>query len=144
MFKSYYPEFPFYKIMLISESQLTTVDNSGIKVVKCVKFLKGRGSKVNKVGSLGGVATVSVRDIDFSLKLDKKKTYKKIYEGLIVSVVQWIRRKVGIFIKSSLNQILLLDGIDKFLGNSIKGPIALEIKKYKNYTKNFFMINMFY
>ena len=74
--------------MLISESQLTTLDTSGIKVVKCVKFVKGKGSKIDKQGVLGGFAIVSVCKIDFSVKQEKKSTFKKIYMGFIATVVQ--------------------------------------------------------
>ena len=137
MFKSYHPEIfliinekLYINIMLGLESLVSTVDNSGLNKVKCLKFL--RGKKNNKHGHIGTMIITSVYSYK---KKSKIKKDRKIFLGVLVTAKQWFRRKIGFYIKSNKNQILLLENEEKFIGTAIKGPLPLELRKFKKMNK---------
>lgn len=118
--------------MLFLESKVKVADNSGIRSVKCLKFLDGFSN--NSKGSLGNIAVVSISDY----KGFKKKSSRKVFLSVIVSLKKWVRRKTGFFIRANENRVVLLDNKDKMLGKAIKGPIALELRN-KNISKILFL-----
>jgi len=66
--------------MLSLESVLKVADNSGIKSVKCLKFLDGFSQ--NKKGTLGNIVVVSL----FNYKGFSNKSSRKVYMGIIVTI----------------------------------------------------------
>jgi large subunit ribosomal protein L14 len=111
--------------MLFLESKVKVADNSGIRSVKCLKFLNGYSN--NSKGTLGNIAVVSISDY----KGFKKKSSRKVFLGVIVSLKKWVRRKTGFFVRASQNRIVLLDNKEKMLGKAVKGPVALELREQK-------------
>lgn len=109
--------------MLSLETIVKVADNSGIRTVKCLKFLDGYSN--NSKGSLGNLAVVSLSDY----RGYKKKSSRKVFLGIIVTVKKWIKRKTGIYIRSNQNRIVLLDNVEKMLGKAIKGPVSLDARK---------------
>lgn len=123
--------------MISIESVLKVADNSGIRSVKCLKFLDGFSK--NTKGSLGNLAVVCVSDY----RGYKQKSTRKVFLGIIVAIKQWVRRKTGFYVRSGENRIILLDNRDKLLGKAIKGPVAIELKKQK-ITKMLFLAKIIY
>jgi large subunit ribosomal protein L14 len=106
--------------MLQKESKLNPYDNSGVRLVKCIRVL----GKSKIFGYVGDLLSVVIREF----KLKKKLIKKKIYYGLIISMKVPLYRKDGIIIRSSLNRIVLLSSDNlQFLGTRIYGPIYKEI-----------------
>ena len=111
--------------MLSVESVVKVADNSGIRTVKCLKFLDGFLN--NSKGSLGNVAVVSL----FDYRGYEKKSSRKIFLGIIVTLKEWTRRNTGVYVRANQNRIVLLDTMDKMLGKAIKGPVGIEVRKQK-------------
>jgi len=123
--------------MLFLESKVKVADNSGIRTVKCLKFLNGYSN--NSKGTLGNIAVVSIADY----KGYKKKSSRKVFLGIIVSLKKWVRRKTGFFVRAGENRIVLLDNKDKMLGKAVKGPVALELRE-KNISKILFLAKVIF
>jgi large subunit ribosomal protein L14 len=64
--------------MIQTESVLRVCDNSGARLVKCIRCLGGSNRRWSR---LGGEIRVSIKDLDFKKKLLRKS----IYSGLIVA-----------------------------------------------------------
>jgi large subunit ribosomal protein L14 len=106
--------------MLQKESKLNPCDNSGVRLVKCIRVL----GKSKRFGYVGDLLSVIIREF----KLKKKLLKKKIYYGLIISMKVPLYRKDGIIIKSDVNRLVLLSSETlQFLGTRIYGPIYKEI-----------------
>lgn len=100
--------------------KLKPVDNTGAKVVKCVRII----SKTKKFGVVGDLLGVVVK----SFRMRKKLVKKTIYYGLVLSMRSSLYRLDGIRIKSNQNRIVLLSDKGQFLGTRIYGPIYKEVR----------------
>jgi len=107
--------------MIKIESKLKVADNSGAKIVKCIKVYYSNNKNIGYVGSL---ILVSI----LKRKHQKKIKKKMIYYGLIISSNAYIKRVDGIFVKFTENRVLIFSKNNKFLGTRIYGPISKEIK----------------
>ena len=107
--------------MIFTGTKLVCSDNSGAKVVQCIKVLN---TAPKNYARLGNIILVVVQ----KLKNKKKVSKKKMYFGLLISVKSKTRRFDGSFLKNDTNRILLLTDIYKFLGTRIYGPICKEIR----------------
>jgi len=115
--------------MIFSGTKLKVADNSGAKLVKCIKVL---GLGLKKSGFIGDLLLVTIK------KVGKKRIKKKIiYHGLLVMVKQQVIRKDGSIVKFAQNRVLLFsidETKNKFLGTRLYGGIMKELKFqiYKN------------
>lgn len=107
--------------MITVETKLKSADNSGAKILKCIKILDNFKKRTAKTGE---VILVSVK------KLDRKKKIKKksIYLALLISTKWRTRRYDGSFFSSKNNRVLLLSETYKFLGTRVYGFITKEIR----------------
>lgn len=105
--------------MLFVGCKFTPVDNSGIKLVKCIKII----SKTKKFGLVGDLLGVVIKRFRQSKKLLKKT----VYYGLVLSSKAPVLRKDGIRIVSE-NRIVLLSTKFKPLSSRIIGPIYKEVR----------------
>jgi large subunit ribosomal protein L14 len=107
--------------MIYSESKLAVADNSGAKLVKCVRILSCKNYDIGSVGSFLLARVVK--------KKHSKKIKKKVlYYGLITMIKQRIRRYDGTVIKFTDNRVLLFSNAYKFLGSRVYGPLMKEIR----------------
>ena len=113
--------------MIYPESKLTVGDNSGAKVVKCIKVLKSSRTRGGKPLS---IAVVSVRKV----KKSKKLTKGTICKGILIRLRKNIQRDTGNSIKFSSNSLILIDSKNLPLGSRIFGPIFKEIR-FNDYPK---------
>lgn len=114
--------------MIVKESLVQCIDNTGAKFVKCIKVL-GNYS----FGFPGCVLVVTIKHAVPRKTIKKKKFPKKgeIYKVLLVRTKYGLFRKVGQYIVAKDNAIVLLRKESRFmpLGNRIKGPVLREIRR---------------
>lgn len=113
--------------MIQMQSKLDVADNSGAKVVKCVKVLGG--SKRMSAG-LGDIIVVAVQQALPGGKI-KKGDVKK---AVIVRTSYPIRREDGSYIRFDKNSAVILNPNNEPVGTRIFGPVARELRA-KNFTK---------
>ena len=107
--------------MIIAESILNIIDNSGGKIARCICIYGG--TKV-RYANIGDMILVTVRKAIPNGKVKKGEMYKAI----IVRSKYGISRKNGMHIKFFDNAIVLLDENKVPIGTRVNTCIALEIK----------------
>jgi len=113
--------------MIQMQTKLDVADNSGAKIVKCVKVLGG--SKRMSAG-LGDIVVVAVQQALPGGKI-KKGDVKK---AVIVRTSYPIRREDGSYIRFDKNSVVILNPNNEPVGTRIFGPVARELRA-KNFTK---------
>ena len=113
--------------MIQMQTKLDVADNSGAKVVKCVKVLGG--SKRMSAG-LGDIIVVAVQQALPGGKI-KKGDVKK---AVIVRTSYPLRREDGSYIRFDKNSVVILNPSNEPVGTRIFGPVARELRG-KNFTK---------
>jgi ribosomal protein L14 len=106
---------------MITESMVfINADNSGSRLIKCVKIIKDKKGKTR----LGNFIKVSLKKY-----VDKKKLKKRtIYNGMPCFIKSGIKRADGVFISGGSNKCLLFTDSFKFLGTRGKGLMFRELK----------------
>ena len=114
--------------MIQMQSKMEVADNSGAKIVKCIKVLGG--SKRMSAG-LGDIVVVAVQQALPGAKI-KKGDVKK---AVVVRTVYPVRREDGSYIRFDNNSVVILgtQGTDP-VGTRIFGPVARELRN-KSFTK---------
>ena len=113
--------------MIQMQTKLEVADNSGAKVVKCVKVLGGSKRMSAQVGDL---IVVAVQQAMPGGKIKKGEVKKAV----IVRTVYPLRREDGSYIRFDKNSVVLLDTKNEPVGTRIFGPVARELRN-KNFTK---------
>lgn len=113
--------------MIQMQSKLDVADNSGAKIVKCVKVLGG--SKRMSAG-LGDIIVVAVQQALPGGKI-KKGDVKK---AVIVRTSYPLRREDGSYIRFDKNSVVILNPNNEPVGTRIFGPVARELRG-RNFTK---------
>ena len=110
-------------------TQLHVSDNSGAKIVECVKVLnKTRG----KYGRIGDILVVTVKEV---IKKQKSKVKKgHMYKALVLETASPQRRQDGSLYRSQHNAAALLTVQGSPLGTRIQGISSYELRQ-KNHTK---------
>jgi len=96
-------------------------DNSGAKIIKCVKINKSS----RKRKELSSFVKLSLRKFVNKNKL-KKHT---VYNGMPTIIKNFIFRKDGLIFKGGSNRCLLFNESYKFLGTRCKGLVLKELRK---------------
>jgi large subunit ribosomal protein L14 len=107
--------------MIQNRSFLKLADNSGAKLVQCIKVYKTAKVKV------GSTVLVSIKQIRTQSKLKKGELYKAI----VVRLNNLTSRKNGNYIRCSENAVVLLNTKNDFYGTRLIGPITNELRKKK-------------
>lgn len=113
--------------MIQMQSKMEVADNSGAKVVKCIKVLGG--SKRMSAG-LGDIVVVAVQQALPGGKI-KKGDVKK---AVIVRTSYPIRREDGSYIQFDKNSCVILNPANEPVGTRIFGPVARELRG-RSFTK---------
>lgn len=113
--------------MIQMQSKLEVADNSGAKLVKCIKVL---GGSKRMSASLGDIIVVAVQEAAPNGKI-KKGDVKK---AVIVRTVYPIRREDGSYIRFDKNSVVILNPNNEPVGTRIFGPVARELRM-KSFTK---------
>ncbi len=107
--------------MIQMQSTLKAADNSGARVVQCIKVLGG--SKRMSAG-IGDVIVVSVKSALPNGRVQKGKVYKAV----IVRTAYVVRRADGMDIRFDSNAAVLLDAKLEPIGTRIFGPVTRELR----------------
>jgi len=113
--------------MIQMQTKLEVADNSGAKVVKCVKVLGGSKRMTANVGDL---IVVAVQQALPGGKIKKGEVKKAV----IVRSVYPLRREDGSYIRFDKNSVVILGTNNEPVGTRIFGPVARELRN-KNFTK---------
>lgn len=113
--------------MIQVESKLKVADNTGAKVVQCIKVLGGTG---RRYASVGDTIVVTVK------QAIPGGTAKKsdISKAVIVRTSKEIGRPDGSYIRFDENAVVLIDAQGEPMGTRIFGPVARELRE-KHYMK---------
>lgn len=108
--------------MIQQVSKLIVADNSGAKLVKCIKVL---GSSKRRYASLGDLIVVSIKDALAHSQI-KKKT---IETAVVIRTRKEVKRHDGSYIRFDDNACVLIDKEGNPKGTRVFGPIARELRE---------------
>lgn len=110
--------------MIQMQTKLKVADNSGARVVQCIKVL---GGSKRRSATVGDVIVVSVKDALPNSKVKKGEVAKAV----IVRTVHRIRRPDGSHIRFDENSAVLINAAKEPIGTRIFGPVARELRQMK-------------
>nr|YP_008802552.1 ribosomal protein L14 [Monomastix sp. OKE-1]AGZ90205.1 ribosomal protein L14 [Monomastix sp. OKE-1] len=117
--------------MILVGTQLNVSDNSGAKIIECIKIL---GKKSSSFASIGDIIVVSVKETTGKSKQTRKVEKGGIYKALVIETKKGIKRKDGSILRFHRNSALLLSEQGNPIGTRILGNGTYELRK-KNQTK---------
>ncbi len=107
--------------MIQSKSKLKVADNSGAKLLLCIKVL---GGSKRRYASVGDIIIVSVKEAIPNSKVNKGS----VMRAVIVRTVKEIHRPDGSHIKFDDNSAVLINQQNEPIGTRIFGPVARELR----------------
>jgi large subunit ribosomal protein L14 len=113
--------------MIQMRTILDVADNSGARLVQCVKVL---GGSRRRYASLGDVIVVSVKEALPNMKVKKGQTARAV----VVRTTREYQRPDGSYVKFDSNSAVLIDKEGSPVGTRIFGPVARELRG-KNFMK---------
>jgi len=108
--------------MIQTESKLKVADNSGAKMIKCIRVLGGTRRRYAQIGDII-VAAVKVAE--------PRRPVKKhdVVKAVIVRQKRALRRSDGSYIRFDDNAAVILDAAKNPKGGRIFGPVARELRE---------------
>ena len=113
--------------MIQMQTFLDVADNTGAKLVQCIKVL---GGTHRRYAGLGDVVVVSVKK---SLPTSEFRQ-GAVAKGVIVRVRKNTRREDGSYVRFDQNAVVLIDAEGNPKGTRIFGAVARELRE-RNYMK---------
>jgi len=113
--------------MIQMQTKLKVADNSGAKLLSCIKVL---GGSKRKYASVGDIIVVSVKEAMPNSKVKKGD----VARAVIVRTSKEITRPDGSYIKFDDNSAVLINQQREPVGTRIFGPVARELRA-KNFMK---------
>lgn len=113
--------------MIQVETNLDVADNSGARLVQCIRVL---GGSRRKYASVGDIIVVSVKDAIPRGRVKKGE----VTRAVVVRTAKDIRRTDGSVIRFDRNAAVLIDKKGEPLGTRIFGPVTRELRS-KGYMK---------
>lgn len=113
--------------MIQTETRLRVADNSGAKLLQCIKVL---GGSRRRYATVGDIIVVSVKEAMPNSKVKKGDVMKAV----IVRTKKEIARPDGSYIKFDDNSAVLITQQNEPVGTRIFGPVARELRA-KNFMK---------
>ena len=107
--------------MLQMQSNLVVADNSGAKLVQCIKVL---GGTHRRYAGIGDIVVVAVKEA-IPTSTIKEGTVQK---AVIVRVSKEYRRPDGTYIRFDDNACVIIDADKNPKGKRIFGPVARELR----------------
>jgi large subunit ribosomal protein L14 len=109
------------KKMIQAETRLTVADNSGAKILYCIKVL---GGSRRRYASVGDIIVVSVKEAIPNTKVKKGDVVKAV----VVRTKKEIKRLDGSYIRFDDNSAVLISQTKEPIGTRIFGPVARELR----------------
>ena len=108
--------------MIREQTNLTVADNSGARLVQCIRVLGG--SKM-RTASIGDIIVVAVKDAIPGRRVKKGEVHKAV----VVRTAKEIHRNDGSSIRFDSNAAVLINPVNKEpLGTRIFGPVTRELR----------------
>jgi len=107
--------------MIQAETKLKVADNSGAKLLLCIKVL---GGSKRRFASVGDIVIVSVKEAMPNSKVSKGS----VMRAVIVRTAKEIHRPDGSHIKFDDNSAVLINQQNEPIGTRIFGPVARELR----------------
>lgn len=107
--------------MIQERSLLLVSDNTGVKLVMCIKVLGGTRFKY---ANIGNIIKIVIKEVNSKSKIKKGDVLK----ALIIRTKYGINRMDGSFIRFDNNSCIILNDNNQPLGTRIFGPITRELK----------------
>ena len=108
--------------MIQAHSYLDVADNSGAKLVQCIKVL---GGSRRRYAGLGDVIVVTIKEAIPGSKVKKGTTSKAV----VVRTKREHRRADGSYIRFDTNSAVILNPQKEPIGTRIFGPVARELRR---------------
>lgn len=124
---SYHADFRGDEEMIQSQTKLKVADNSGAKLLSCIKVL---GGSKRRYASIGDIIVVSVKEAMPNSKVKKGD----VVRAVIVRTAKEVGRPDGSYIKFDDNSAVLVNQQREPIGTRIFGPVARELRA-KNFMK---------
>ena len=113
--------------MIIAETKLNVADNSGAKLIQCIKVL---GGSKRRSASIGDLIVVSVKEAIPNGKVKKGE----VTRAVVVRTKKGVSRQDGSTIRFDKNSAVLLTKEGEPIGTRIFGPVTRELR-LKKFTK---------
>jgi large subunit ribosomal protein L14 len=107
--------------MIQVETRLKAADNSGAKVLYCIKVL---GGSRRRYATVGDIIVVSVKEAIPNAKVKKGDVLKAV----VVRTTKEVRRADGSYIRFDENSAVLINQAKEPIGTRIFGPVARELR----------------
>jgi len=107
--------------MIQTETRLTVADNSGAKMLYCIKVL---GGSRRRYASVGDIIVVTVKEAIPNAKVKKGDVLKAV----VVRTKKEVRRPDGTLIRFDDNSAVLINQNREPIGTRIFGPVARELR----------------
>jgi len=113
--------------MIQMQSRLAVADNSGAKMVQCIKVL---GGSKRRYAGIGDVIKVSIKEAIPRGRVKKGD----VYNAVVVRTKKGVRRSDGSVIRFDTNAAVLLNNQLQPIGTRIFGPVTRELRS-ENFMK---------
>lgn len=107
--------------MIQSETMLNAADNSGARVLMCIKVL---GGSKRRYAHVGDIIKVSVKSAAPRSRVKKGE----VYTAVVVRTVHGVRRADGSKLKFDANAAVLLNNRNEPLATRVFGPVTRELR----------------
>jgi large subunit ribosomal protein L14 len=108
--------------MIQPRTMLKVADNSGAKILQCIKVL---GGSRRRYAGMGDIIVGVVKDAE-PRRLVKKHD---IVKAVIIRLRKETKRKDGSYIRFDDNAVVVLDAEKEPKGGRVFGPVARELKE---------------
>ena len=110
--------------MIQMQTKLDIADNSGARVVQCIKVLGGSG---RKTATVGDVIVVSIKEAIPRGRVKKGD----VHRAVIVRTAKEVKRNDGTCIIFDKNAAVLVNKSNEPIGTRIFGPVTRELRSKK-------------
>ena len=107
--------------MIQVQTELNVADNTGARIVECIKVL---GGSKRRYASIGDSIVVSVKDAIPNGKVKKGTVHKAV----VVRTKKAVHRNDGSKVKFDNNAVVITDEKNEPIGTRIFGPVTRELR----------------
>ena len=107
--------------MIQVQTELSVADNTGARIIECIKVL---GGSKRRYASIGDIIVVSIKDAIPNGKVKKGTVHKAI----VVRTKYSVHRNDGSKVKFDNNAAVLVDDKSEPVGTRIFGPVTRELR----------------
>jgi large subunit ribosomal protein L14 len=107
--------------MIREQTNLNVADNSGARLVQCIRVL---GGSKRRTASVGDIIVVAVKDAIPERRVKKGEVHKAV----IVRTAKEVRRIDGSSIRFDRNAAVLINNNNEPIGTGIFGPVTRELR----------------